>query len=165
MAGKNGFTIFEVIMALFILTVAIGASVALITQTLVLVSVNESRAVASYLTQEGLEVVRNIRDSNWLLQRTNPVVSWKEGLAPGDYEVGYSDTSLAAYADRYLLLDTANGFYSYAPGGLQTQFKRKISITDIDADTIEVTSLVSWEERGRSHEVKAVERFYNWYGY
>ena len=62
----KGFTILEVILAIFILTVAVFASFSLIQQTVVGVSLNQSKLIAYYLAQEGVENIRNIRDTNRL---------------------------------------------------------------------------------------------------
>jgi len=62
----KGFTLLEVILAITILTIAVGGSFALISQTIAAVSVIQSKLIASYLVQEGMEIVKNIRDTNWL---------------------------------------------------------------------------------------------------
>jgi len=76
-------------MAITVLTIAVGGSFALIQQTMVAASLNQSKLTAYYLAQEGIELVRNIRDSNWLEQRANPTVLWKEGLGAGDWEAAF----------------------------------------------------------------------------
>jgi len=78
--NNKSFTILEVILAIFILTVGVFASFSLIQQSLVATSLNESKLAAYYLAQEGLEIIRNIRDNNWLLRRTDADVSWNDGL-------------------------------------------------------------------------------------
>ena len=66
MVYKKGFTILEIILAIFILTTAIFGSFALIQQTVAGASLNQSKLIAYYLAQEGIENVKNIRDTNWL---------------------------------------------------------------------------------------------------
>lgn len=166
---KNGFTILEIVLAISILTTTIGASYILIQQTLVAASISQSKLIAYYLGQEGIEIIRNIRDNNWLLQRENPTISWKEGLEAGNWEAGYNDLSLNSYSDRYLYIEGATGFYDYidspAQGDLKTMFKRKILITEIESGILEVKSIVDWSERGRNHSIEVVDRLYDWYGY
>jgi len=176
---KNGFTLIEVMSAIAILTMAVGGSYALIQQTLVSASLNQQKLIASYLVQEGIEVVRNVRDSNWLEQRGNAGLSWDDGLtscqAPncceGDYKTDSlpSQTALTSLTNcdynnlRYLSFGD-NGFYGYS-GTIQSVFKRKINITKIDNTKLEVLVEVDWSERGRTHTVKAQDNLYDWYGY
>jgi type II secretory pathway pseudopilin PulG len=78
---KNSFTILEVILAIFILTVAVGASFTLIQQSLISASLAKSKLTAAYLAQEGIEVIRNARDNNWLkIHYGISGVSWDDGL-------------------------------------------------------------------------------------
>jgi len=167
-----GFTLIEVIVAIFILTVGIGGSFMLIQQTLVGVSIIESRLIAIYLGQEGIEIIRNIRDSNWLEQHL-----WNDGLTvcqppvsccEADYDTDTSSSdSLAVVTGcdfndlHYLNLDSS-GFYSYSAGA-QTKFKRKIFIDKIYEKKMKVTVTVQWEERNKFHEVKVIEHITNWY--
>lgn len=67
----------EVAVAIFILTIGVFGAYALFQQIVATASLNQSRLVAYYMTQEVFETVRNIRDSNWLVR---PVISWDTGL-------------------------------------------------------------------------------------
>lgn len=177
---KSGFTLLEVIIAITILTMAVGGSFILIQQTLIASSLNQSKLIAYYLTQEGIEIVRNIRDGNWLKQRSNPDTLWDKGLADDltigqsqDFIVDYRAQELSSFVDTPLNLDIERVFYNYSPDGDPTPFKRKISITKVDLpDTsnpadyaLKVLVQIEWSERGRNHSVEATEYIYNWYGY
>jgi prepilin-type N-terminal cleavage/methylation domain-containing protein len=158
---NKGFTLLEVIIAITILTTAIGGSFALIQQNLVSASMNQMTLTGYYLAQEGLEIVKNIRDNNWLAE------GWNEGLEEGIWQVDYNSTIPVAYQNQYLKIDS-NGFYGYSSGS-PTNFKRKITIGNIMSEEtvmgLEVTALVEWEERGRTHKAEVTEYLYNWYGY
>lgn len=77
---KNSFTLIEVLFAIFILTMGISAAFSLIHNTLAYAKISSSRLTAAYLAQEGIEVARNIRDGNWLEQRTTSTIQWDDGL-------------------------------------------------------------------------------------
>ncbi len=176
---KRGFTILEVIVAIFVLTVAVGGSFVLIQQTLIAASLAESKLTAHYLAQEGIEIVRNIRDTNWLEQRTDFNFYWDTYLAEGleigesrDYIVDYNDDRLKNFESNPLNLDEY-GFYSYDVLDNPTPFKRKIRITKLTLDLpplnsypddyrLLVTVQVEWSERGRNHSVEVSEYLYNW---
>ncbi len=160
---KKSFTLIEVILAVSILTLAVGGSFALIQQTLLAASQNQSKLIAYYLAQEGIEVVRNIRDSNWLEQRARPSIAWDNGLADGDYIADYLNSDLIPFENKPLNFNS-EGFYSYS-GDTQTKFKRKITVTKINDDTLKVSIGIEWVERGRTNNIGASEYLYNWYGY
>lgn len=177
-----GFTLLEVIVAIFVLTVGIGGSFALMQQTLFAVTMAQSRIIAAYLAQEGIEIVRNIRDNNWLEQRESfdvpPLPLWNEGLnncsspsscceADNETDTPLLYTPLTTIVGcvfddlSYLNIDS-NGFYSYSSGE-QTKFKRKIFIELINADKMKVVVIVEWQDRGKSHQIEVVEHITNWY--
>jgi len=157
----GGFTLLEVMIAIFFITVGVLGVFTLIQQTITFAAISSSRLVAAYLGQEGIEIVRNIRDGNWLEQRTNPEISWNAGLAAGDWEADYNSQELTqSYGGNFLNLDT-KGFYSYAPG-TQTKFKRKITILAEGTETLKVSVLVEWSERARTYQFIVQENLYQW---
>ncbi len=164
---EEGFTLLEVIGAIFILMVGLGGSFSLMSQTLSAASSVELKLTAAYLGQEGLEIVKNLRDQAWLEKRTSPFLSWNEYLPVGNWEADYltlDSLGNHAFNSSPLNID-ADGFYSYSPG-VQTKFIRKISIAEIspsDPDIKRVTVQVSWEERGRAHNFQVMEDVTNWY--
>jgi len=163
---RGGFTLVEVLVALFLLFIIISASSALVSKALSSVQSTKAKFIASYLTQEGIEIVRNIRDGNWVSQN-----SWDNSLSADQCadgcEIDYQNQSLSSYSDRYLKVDS-NGFYNYTNGN-STIFKRKIIIQVIpdiglSADYhLRVISEVSWTQRGQSYKLSAIEDLYNWY--
>ena len=174
--AQKGFTIIELIISIFILTIAIVGIYNAFSVVTILTSDSVDRLTASYLAQEGMEIVRNIREINWLnMDVGNPTnASWLDGLslygANNNFdcntqgcEVDYTTTGSSSnlvlrQVGDYLNIDT-NGFYGYG-AGTPTKFKRKIIITPIqDVDyspsnpppylyhIIKVTTQVSWDEK------------------
>lgn len=154
---KKGFTLLEVLISLVIVVVGVVGVFALVQQTISFLPISEQRLSASYLVQEGIEIVRNLRDANIV----NGEV-WNSGLTGCDLgcEADYAGTSLTAWADRYLLDN--NSFYNYSSGS-QTLYKRKIIIDAGAVDVLKITVEVSWQEKLRSHSITAREDIYNWY--
>ncbi|MBU4351250.1 prepilin-type N-terminal cleavage/methylation domain-containing protein [Patescibacteria group bacterium] len=153
----KGFTLLEVLISLAILIVGVVGVFALIQQTISFLPLSEQRLAASYLTQEGIEIVRNLRDTN--IVKGN---AWNLGLTGcnAGCEADYASTSLVAWTNQYLLDN--NNFYGYSSGS-QTLYKRKITIDTGTADVLKITVEVSWQEKSRSHSIKASEDVYNWY--
>lgn len=171
--NNNGFTFIEVIVAIFILSTGILSLVVIVDKSIASVTEIKTKFIAAYLAQEGIEIIRNIRDTNWLEGATN---SWDEGLSvcgsPScDWEVDYAtpsevDPTLNSYNENFLYIEGATGFYRYIsfplPDDIQTKFKRKVSISDKTANSFKVSSKVEWEIKGNSYNIEAVERLYNW---
>lgn len=162
--NKNkGFTIIEVIFAIFVAIVGILAAYVIVQQIISFTYQAGSRLTAAYLAKEGIEIVRNIRDGNWVDFATPP---WDDGLASGNYEAGYNDASLtgcvgACGYDNLRFLKINGGFYNYSSGN-DTKFKRKITITQIGLDELEISVEVTWKEKGKTSKITAQENLYNW---
>jgi len=171
--NRSGFTLIEVIVAIFILTIGVMGAYAVVQQIIASTSITSSRLVAAYLAQEGIEIVRNIRDSNWLAGD-----SWDEGITgcgpspagcEADYKVDTPQEDLPLtfcpapcnYDDLRSLNIEGNGFYSYSPG-TPTKFKRKITITPDGTHILKVSVQIEWPERGKIHQVIAQENLYKW---
>ncbi|MBZ9578070.1 prepilin-type N-terminal cleavage/methylation domain-containing protein [Patescibacteria group bacterium] len=162
---KRGFTILEVMIAIFVVTIGVLAAHTVTQQIISYTHRSASRLTAIYLDKEGIEIVRNIRDTNWLEEE-----SWNYGLGAGDREADYTnDQNLYVCSSpcdpdnnlRFLKLG-AGGFYNYS-SGVDTKFKRKITITPV-GNTLEVSVEVWWEYKGDTYgPIKAQENLYDWY--
>jgi hypothetical protein len=121
------------------------------------------RITASYLAQEGVEIVKNLRDGNYL---DREIPSWNEGFATSDWDgwdgqADYTDDdSLSSYGGNYLNVDN-DGFYSYSAGS-QSLFQRKIHIATSTASSAYIIVTVYWTEKGREHEVRVDEEIHSW---
>ena len=151
---NTGFTLIEVLVAVFIIGAGLAGSLSLISQNVFFIQVNSSQLIATYLAQEGVEIVKNIRDTNFLKGE-----NWDSGL------VSCGGGCQASYDDEMLFLKNEdlkiNNFYQHE-GGTSTFFKRKI-IVEVYGDLMEVAVKVSWVERGRDYEVVVRENVYKWW--
>lgn len=172
---RKGFTLIELIIVVFVLAIGILGVYSVYSQIISYTTISLSRLTASYLAQEGIEIVRNIRDTNWLEGESNP---WDEGLTSclagceADYfcttveepapDNPISHNCFKAYGTgNFLKIDPTNGFYNYATGD-NTKFKREITITPI-GNILKVSVTVSWQEKGKPYNITAQENLYNWY--
>ena len=165
----TGFTLLEVLVAIFVITVGLIGVMTVLQMTMFLTSISSSRLTAAYLAQEGIEIVRNVRDTNWLEARA-VANDWDEGLTNclngciADYNHSYGpdliDPNLPPFPDQFLDID-GNGFYSYSPG-TPTKFQRKIIIQKTGPDRLDVRVQVMWSEKGKSYTFSAQENLYNW---
>ncbi|MEK9153047.1 MAG: prepilin-type N-terminal cleavage/methylation domain-containing protein [Patescibacteria group bacterium] len=163
---NSGFTLIEIMVAIAVFSVGILGIYALVPMAILLGSENSDRFTAAQLALEGLEIARNIRDSNWLEQNTNPSNLWNEGLinciagCEADYLVLQNiDPVLPAYgAGRYLKIDD-QGFFNYTNGNSAEKFKRKITITN-EANALSVAVAVEWSRKYPA--LVLVEKLYDW---
>lgn len=154
-----GFSLMEVIIAIAVIIATLITLIALISSVVSGLKPAGFKLTAVSLAQEGLEIVRNIRDSNWLSYKRAPE-NWRDGLAAGDYRVQYNESALLFWADSFLKIDN-NGFYQYDSGS-NTPFKRKITIGHIGNNQIKAVSEITWQEKGKSYIITAESRLYNW---
>jgi prepilin-type N-terminal cleavage/methylation domain-containing protein len=61
-----GFSLVEVIVVTAIITIGFMGVLTLVQRTIAIYGSNQNYLVASIMAQEGLELVRNVRDDNWL---------------------------------------------------------------------------------------------------
>ena len=165
--SDKGFTMIELIVTISILSVGIIGSYSAFSSINSLTHSISPRLTAVYLAQEGQEIVRNIRDSNYIDGK-----NWKFGLSnckngcQADYKAGTDSESnsnkLKNYSDDNFLILNADGFYGYEEG-IKTIFKRKITIDNISNSSLKVDVLVMWDYQGKSFEFKTESYLYDWY--
>jgi len=177
---QKGFSLLEIIGATFIFTIGILSLFTVSNLGVGSLTEIKSKLIGSYLSQEGIEIVRGIRDSNWIEE-----VAWTDGLldCSTGCQVQYDSESIVPYTDSFLKIND-QGFYGYqANGGTETIFKRKITIKylldgrfvfsypeegegDLEVQPpiyyLSVSSLVSWSIKGKEYNTEAVEYLYDW---
>lgn len=152
----KGFTLIESVVAIFLLTVGTMGAVSLIQQSISFITVSSSQLAASYLAQEAIETVRNIRDTNYLERAV-----WDEGIEEGaDFRLDYRSQSFPDLSCGDYLKQEGD-FYICSPDS-GSKFQRKITISKPQADKIIISIDVSWHERGREHHIYAETELYDW---
>jgi prepilin-type N-terminal cleavage/methylation domain-containing protein len=170
---SKGFTLIELVVSLFILAVAIIGVYNSFSTIVVLTTDASSRLTASYLAQEGIEIIRNIRDNNWIQNK-----GWTAGLLDCEYGCE-ADHKTGTSSEIIPLRDYPTGgnrlkigsdnFYNYdSTAGIETKFKRKITITPQGNNILKVSVLVIWQEKEEEgcdygYCIEAEEYLYDWY--
>jgi len=93
---KKSFTLIETIVAVFIIVVGLVAVIALGIFSFSVSLLIKERATATDLGREGLEVIRSIRDSNWLVLEEN-WDDWRQG--------GCEEIQRCLASDCYYVID------------------------------------------------------------
>lgn len=159
---KQGFTLVEIVVILFIMSMGMIGVLSLIVQNIQSQSYNKSNLIAYQLAQEGIELIRKVRDSNW-----RESVLYDDKLAPGEYYMDYTDTAPSLHdldnPEELVLKQDAANFYVHDPAAATTTpFSRLITIGVIDDHSFQVNSLISWAEPGRSYTYDLETILYNW---
>lgn len=163
---NHGFSVIEVVVSIFIINMALIGLVALIVQNIQAQYVNKNNLIASQLAQEGVEMVRNVRDRNWIIgndfyQDIGNVGSQKLfaiGALGASSIVNVSDL-----ADMNTVLHLSEGETVNATSspGYMAEFRRMASTT-LSGDALNVDCIVEWRERGNTRRYIASEVLYNW---
>ena len=168
---NGGFTLVEAIVAIGVISVGFVGSLVLLSKSSSQASLLKNRVVVSHLAAEGVEVVRNIRDTNWLKG-----FDWRTGLADTtggivDYDSAAVDASDASEGRKCLNWNGSFYRHALASGGYacNTTFKRHIelatkseTVSGQNVDYLEIKSIVEWREKTRTQTVTVVNHLYDW---
>jgi len=162
---NKGFTLIELLITItVVLTGVFGAYIA-IGQGITIVDYARSRLTAAFLAQEGVEIVKNIRDTNLLEHRAGSE-DWDNGLFAGEYEVEADGTGYDIFSvgsQLRFLKKTEHGFYNYSSGE-NTRYQRKVAIEKLADDHLRITVTVYWKTRlGKLKEFKVIQEMYKWW--
>ncbi|MFH0969474.1 MAG: prepilin-type N-terminal cleavage/methylation domain-containing protein [Patescibacteria group bacterium] len=143
---KAGFSLVEVMFSVCVLSIGIVAVLSLMTGNIKNSIESRDAIIASELAQEGIELVRNVRDNNFVNVRT----AFEQNFPNNDrdnckIDKG-SDNITDCNSGHSKVLNYSSGFYIHG-SGTATKFQRKIAI---DYDTwpnpvqATITSTVWW---------------------
>jgi prepilin-type N-terminal cleavage/methylation domain-containing protein len=171
---NSGFTLLEIIVVIFIITIGLLGILSLGNQNVQVQSINRNSVIASQLAQEGLEQVRNKRDMNWLQG-----ADWETSSSSGSHldilQVAGSYTytvdaytgsikTVSGIADPLAKLYINNGgFYTHAVNATSTPFSRIITVShENNLASTSVNCLVQWKRGTNTYSFTAQTVLYNW---
>lgn len=113
--------------------------------------------IATNLAQEGIEIVRNIRDNNW--KATPPKTAFELPFPANtplgnDYRVRYDNNTIDGGSKNLYL---SGGFYGHVAGGTATKFSRTVRISG-SGESRTVASTVNWDGK----DVTITDILYAW---
>lgn len=162
--NKPAFSLIEIMAVLLIVSLGLIGVANLATQNIQAQTINRGNIVAYQLAQEGLEIVRQIRDTNWLNKR-----NWRTGLNEGTYCVDYTSTSLrpsAGPSECKLYFDSNNWYYSPAlvnNNSVFSNFRRVVTISYLSTTSASVRAIVTWDDRNRVSRYEVETMLYDWH--
>ncbi len=166
--NKKAFSLIEIVIVLFVISMGLIGILSLIVQNIQSQDYNKNNLIATQLSQEGVELVRRLRDNNF--KQGN---DFNFGLANASGEVfnyclDYNDIELTLSSEACLLRLDDNNFYAHETTGPSSGFYRLIKIELADEELAEkvvlkVISEVFWQSRGGTSSYATETWLYDWY--
>jgi len=154
-----GFGILEALVASGMIAIFAGGIVILGNMALRSVVINKHKLQAAYLAQEATELVRNIRDSNWVDE--DPANEWDDGINDSGANSLKLDKDLG---DNWELISGSNDYTIN-----NVTFTREIRIKKYTADpdplknkTADIEVKVLWEDYGKPRDVTINSTITDW---
>ena len=181
---NKAFTLVETLVAISIFSVSILGLLSILASGIANTSYAKQKMTASYLAQEGVEYIRNMRDTFVLYDATDAQTGWnsfKSKLSSAGCQANngcYFDNQNLNYSNPSqpmagiiltacgascpdLSYDSTTGKYGYAIG-VDSGFTRRIQMTSMSSDEIKVSSTVSWTQPSGSFNITFSEDLFNW---
>lgn len=185
---NSGFTLVETLVATSIFTMSLLGLMFVLTDGIADSTYAKKKANAAYLAQEGIEYVRNIRDTYVLYSSSGAQAGWDAFVTKMTSAGAACNTANGCYIDEQylyshwndnaqpmtgvsviacggtcapLLYDSTNGKVSYI-SGTDSGFKRKITYTAVNANEVKITSTVYWTQGSGSYNLSFSENLFNW---
>jgi hypothetical protein len=108
---KRGQGILEVVIAMSVIVMGLISIMSLVFFNINVQAYNHNMLVASNLAREGIEVVRNVRDSNWF----NSEIDWDDSLFDGNTPGGEENSFVISNRSSW---DALNFDYGLSPAGI-----------------------------------------------
>lgn len=162
----EGFTLVETLIALVILSFGLIPTLSVITSSINISKIIRNNLVASNLAQEGVEVIRGLRDTNWFngSNFNNGLigtwrVEWNTNLSNNLPQATTPETN------PFIRFDSSTGLYNYA-SGTPTLFKRLVTVS-MTANTCNcemvVVSEVTWTDFRRTRTITVESHLFDWH--
>lgn len=178
--GSRGFSLFETLIAIFILMLAVSGAMSLTQKSLRSSYYSRDQVIASFLAQDAIEYIRSIRDHNTISSLSSgTLTSWMNGIvSPGascangvvcqvDTTKSYT-TGVQSCSDSLckLYFNSSTGVYSHdSSNGSLSRFSRAVTINYTNSGQQEVSIVVTvrWKTGSFSEQAFQVrENLSNW---
>ncbi|MEK9182535.1 MAG: prepilin-type N-terminal cleavage/methylation domain-containing protein [Patescibacteria group bacterium] len=189
---NRGFTLLETLVAISIFVASVLALLSILSQGISGASYAKRKMIASYLAEEGVEYIKNLRDTYVLYSASGPVGwnTFNTKVAGGTFPSSsicatangcYFDESNVSFSDSsmpmtdLLLPSCTSATCSNAPllydsttgkygynGGVYSGYSRKINIVQISVNETKVFSTVYWNQGSGTYSIVFSDNLFNW---
>lgn len=187
---QKGFTLIEALLAVSVFTISVVTLLSVLGSGIADTNHAKRKVIAVYLAQEGVEFMRNMRDTYMLYSAGTGWGSFEGRLLSASCDSSgcfYNDTNLN-YADQTepitdnstvllttctggsactngaLSYNSATGKYGIGSGGswVAAGFTRKINVVVVNPNEIELTVTVTWTKGSGTYQTTLSENLFNW---
>jgi type II secretory pathway pseudopilin PulG len=145
---NKGFTLVETLVAISIFTVSILGLISILASGVSDISYAKQKIVASYLAQEGIEYVRNMRDTAVLYPSVGQTAQdmWNTFTSGLPKTIPCSDSSCPVFSSDF------------------PSFIREIKMSSVSGtlDEVKITSTVTWTQGSGNYNITFSEDLFNW---
>jgi len=145
---NSGFTLVETLIAISVVSVTIAAATQLTISSNRIGKQMMAQFKAFHIAEEGIEIVRNMRDSNWLQNK-----DWEKGLSNGFFTITKTSSGYPWRLDK-----TAGVARQPEKDGMSQIIEIK---TNTDA-SIQLSSRVTYIFSNKEREVELTAQLTNW---
>jgi hypothetical protein len=144
----------------------------------------KKKIISTYLAQEGIEYIRNMRDT-YMLYSGDTQTGWNSfksklitascdqnnGCYFDDQNLDYNNNNMPLTQIQVLscgsscpnlLYNSTTSRYNYVTGGTSSGYIRKIKIQQLNSDEVVISSTVFWTQVSGTYSVTFSENLYNW---
>ena len=180
---NKGFTLVETLVALSIFSMSLITLLSVLLTGTSQTNYAKEKMIAGYLSQEGIEYVRNMRDTS-MLYSSSPQTGWANFVAKlsdgscfesdgcyieddevfegGDMPIiNLANVNPCSGACPAFFYDSLTGKYNYV-SDTPSDFSRKIQVTQVSLDEVKVSSTVSWVQVSGTRSMTLSENLFNW---
>jgi prepilin-type N-terminal cleavage/methylation domain-containing protein len=173
---EGGFTLVETLIAIAVLSLAVTGPMTIAQKSIASAMYARDQVMASYLAQDAIEYVRNVRDTN----RLTTGVSWLNKLDECVTQDCVINSNISIWdgsnwqdaiwpanaSNERMYFDKADYIYNHQNGvnSAVTQFTRRVRVTEVVPNReADVTATVSWKPNAFSvmKTFVATERLFN----
>jgi prepilin-type N-terminal cleavage/methylation domain-containing protein len=180
---KSGFTLIETLVAISIFSIAVVGMMSVLSSGMTDTISSKKKISATFLAQEGIEYIRNLRDT-YVLYYGSYTDGWNQfndrvvsSCGPGkecyfdDGTINYSNLDMPITELKIfecssvgscpaLYFDSSNSKFNSSGVGDRTGFVRSITVEKLAVGETKIVSTVSWDEG--SKKVSMSESLFNW---
>ena len=163
----RGFSLVEIITILFVVSLGLVGILSLIIQNIQSQSYNKNNLVAYQLSQEGIELIRKVRDSNYKAGHAYNL-NLNCTAVGTEYYMDYLDETPHAHSSslpaELILKQSSVGFYFHdlSSAATSSAFSRLITLQKVTNKSFRIKSRVTWAERSRTYAYELETILYDW---
>ncbi|HOE15240.1 MAG TPA: hypothetical protein PLH82_00835 [Candidatus Paceibacterota bacterium] len=174
---KSGFTLIESLLAIGVLIVGVLSAFILVVRSLSNIPLIQSRLIAANLAQEGIELIRQKRDTNyiqgldWINGFNDQCICMDNSQLADEcyFVIDANSRTLKQYDnDDYLKFNKELGIYSYDTGEILPYFfQRKIEICFPQQNNnkeMRIKETVYWKVKQNNYSLIVEDHLFDYYG-